>query len=70
MFNKISLLDNHSFGLSITLSCGVLTSQISCGRKTLGWEDPLEESMTTPSSILAWRIPGTEQVGGLWSMES
>ena len=26
----------------------------------LGWEDPLEEDVATPSSILAWRIPWTE----------
>ena len=32
----------------------------------LGWEDPLEEEMTTHSSILAWRIPQTEEPGGLW----
>ena len=25
--------------------------------RSLGWEDPLQEGMTTPSSILAWRIP-------------
>ena len=32
----------------------------------LGWEaDPLEEGMATPSSILAWRIPWTEEPGGL-----
>ena len=31
----------------------------------LGWEDPLEEEMATHSSILAWRIPWTEQPGGL-----
>ena len=30
----------------------------------LGGEDPLEEDMATPSSILAWRIPGTEEPGG------
>ena len=30
----------------------------------LGWEDPLEEGMTTPSSILAWSIPWTEEPGG------
>ena len=30
----------------------------------LCWEDPLEESMTTHSSILAWRIPMTEEPGG------
>ena len=31
----------------------------------LGWEDPLEEGMATHSSILAWRIPQTEEPGGL-----
>ena len=29
----------------------------------LGWEDPLEKGMTTHSSILAWRIPWTEEPG-------
>ena len=32
---------------------------------SLGWEDPLEEEMTTHSRILAWRIPRTEEPGGL-----
>ena len=31
----------------------------------LGWEDPLEKGMATHSSILAWRIPWTEEPGGL-----
>ena len=31
---------------------------------SLGQEDPLEEEMATPSSILAWRIPWTEEPGG------
>ena len=35
----------------------------------LGWEDPLEKEMATHSSILAWRIPWTEEPGGLKSME-
>ena len=34
----------------------------------LGWEDPLEEGMATLSSILAWRIPWTEEPGGLQSI--
>ena len=34
----------------------------------LGWEDPLEKGMATHSSILAWRIPWTEDAGGLQSM--
>ena len=36
--------------------------------RSLGWEDPLKEGMATPSSILAWRIPRTEEPGGLQSM--
>ena len=37
--------------------------------RSLGQEDPLEEGMTTHSSILAWRIPWTEEPGGLQSIE-
>ena len=33
--------------------------------RSLGGEDPLEKEMATHSSILAWRIPGTEEPGGL-----
>ena len=36
----------------------------------LGWEDPLEKGMSTPSSILAWRIPRTEEPGRLESRGS
>ena len=32
---------------------------------SLGWEDPLEEEMATYSSILAWKIPWTEEPGEL-----
>ena len=32
---------------------------------SLGWEDPLEEEMTTHSSILPWEIPRTEEPGGV-----
>ena len=35
--------------------------------QSLSWEDPLEEGMATHSSILAWRIPWTEEPGGLQS---
>ena len=34
----------------------------------LGWENPLEEGMATHSSILDWRIPWTEEPGGLQSL--
>ena len=33
--------------------------------RSLGWEDPLEKEMATPSSIRAWKIPWTEEPGGL-----
>ena len=36
--------------------------------QSLGREDPLEKGMATHSSILAWRIPWTEEPGGLQSM--
>ena len=38
--------------------------------QSLGWEDPLENKMATHSSILAWRIPWTEEPGRLHSMGS
>ena len=38
--------------------------------RSLGWEDPLEKEMATHSSILAWRIPWTEEPGGLQLMGS
>ena len=38
--------------------------------QSLGGEDPLDEGMETHPSILAWRIPRTEEPGGLQSMGS
>ena len=38
--------------------------------RSLDWEDPLEDGMATHSSILAWRIPWTEEPGGLQSIAS
>ena len=38
--------------------------------RSLGREDPLEKEMATLSSILAWRIPWTEELGGLQSTGS
>ena len=38
--------------------------------QSLDQEDPLEKGMATHSSILAWRIPWTEELGGLQSMGS
>ena len=39
------------------------------GIPSLGWEDPQEEGMAIHSSILAWRIPWTEEPGGLQSIK-
>ena len=38
--------------------------------RSLGWEDPLEKEMAAHSSVLAWRIPGTGEPGGLPSLGS
>ena len=38
--------------------------------RSLSWEDPLEKGMATHSSTLTWRIPWTEEPGGLQSMGS
>ena len=38
--------------------------------QSLGWEDPLEEGLATHSNILAWKVPWTEEPGGLQSMGS
>ena len=38
--------------------------------QSLGWEDSLKEGMATHCSVLAWRIPQTEEPGGLQSMGS
>ena len=38
--------------------------------QSLGWEDPLEDEMAIHCSILAWKIPWTEEPGGLQSLGS
>ena len=38
--------------------------------QSLGWEDPLDKGTAANSGILAWRIPWTEEPGGLQSMGS
>ena len=43
--------------------CAVQETQV----QSLRWEDPLEKGMAIHSSILAWRIPWTEEPGGLQS---
>ena len=38
--------------------------------RSLGWEDPLVEGMATHSTVLVWRVPQSEEPGGLQSIES
>jgi len=47
-----------------------LPAMLEAQVRSLGREDPLEKGMATRSSILAWRIPWTEEPGGLQSMGS
>ena len=50
-----------------------MVKNLQCRRREfdpLGWEDPLEKGMATHSNIPAWRIPWTEEPGGLQSMRS
>ena len=46
-----------------------LSAMQGIGVRPLGWEDPLEKEIATHSSTVAWRIPWTEEPGGLQSME-
>ena len=47
-----------------------LPAMLETWLQSLGWKDPLEKGMATYSSILAWRIPWTEEPGGLQPMRS
>ena len=44
-----------------------LTAMQETQVRSLGWEDPLEKELATHSSILAWKIPKTEELGSLYS---
>ena len=63
-----------SFCMYICIPGGSDGNESACNGETwvqsLGWEDPLEKGMATHSSILAWRIPWTEEPSGLQSMGS
>ena len=49
---------------------GSAAKESTCSAEDLGWEDPLEKGTVTHSSILAWRIPWTEEPGRLQSTGS
>ena len=54
----------------MTLTVKNLLAVLETWVQSLGWEDPLEKRIATHSSILAWRIPWTEEPGRLQSMGS
>ena len=68
----------EQIGYSLQYSWASLVAQLVKNRlavretwaQSLSWEDPLEKGKATHSSILAWKIPWTEEPGGLQSMES
>ena len=63
-------LSNPEIGASLVVqSVKNLSTMQETQVRLLGPEDPLEEETATHSSILAWRIPQTEEPGGLQSME-
>ena len=55
---------------SESFPCGSAGEESACNLGDLGWEDPLEKGKATFSSVLAWRIPWTEEPGRLQSMGS
>ena len=64
----------HSVCLTYMLRTSLVAQMVKNLQETqvqsLGWEDPLEKGMATHSSIPAWKIPWTEEPGGLQSMRS
>ena len=78
-----SLLQHHNLEASVLRLLVLFMGQLLVAQRikclpamretrvwSLGWEDPLEKEMETHSSILAWRIPWTEEPGGLQSTGS
>ena len=66
--------DKLSTPVFLGLPGGSDSKEPACMQETwvqsLSWDDPLEEGIATHPSILTWRIPWTEEPGGLWSMGS
>ena len=65
----LSLLLASFPGGSVVKNPPAMQEMLETGVPSLGGGDPLEEGMATHSSILAWRIPWTEEPGGLQSIE-
>ena len=62
---------SFSYMIAVARSFNTMLNRSSeSGNQSLGWEDLLEKEMPTHSSILAWKIPWTEELGWLQSMGS
>ena len=69
--SSLKFNDRSSFGASLVAQrIKYLPAMQETWVWSLGWEDPLEKEMATHSSILAWRIPWTEEPGRLQSTGS
>ena len=73
ILNICKIEDNTNIGIKIvksSLQIHIIDSPAmqKTWVQSLGWEDPLEKEMAAHSSILAWRIPWTEEPGRLQSM--
>ena len=78
MFSHFLLLLNVTFLYLFTLFCTILLlciipggsdgKESACQVQFLGWEGFLEKGIAIQSSVLAWRIPWTEEPGGLQSI--
>ena len=66
--NNLKLLGFRS--VSLVGKLPAMQEPQDIGVPSLGWEDPLEEGIATHSSLLDWRIPWTEEPGGLPSVGS
>ena len=66
----MELKDTYSLDFLVAQTVKRLPTMWETWVQSLGWEDPLEKGMATHSSTLAWKIPWTEEPGGLQSVGS
>ena len=69
MVNLLSGAPHYGFpGVTVVKNLPANAGDARDGVQSLGWEDLLEEEMATHTSTLAWKIPWTEEPGGLQCM--
>ena len=67
-FDKAAPLHKLASQVALVKNLPTNSGDLETRVRSLGWEDPLKKGMATHSSILVWRIPWTEEPGGLWSI--